>query len=160
HDGTTLVEQGLDALLREKSNRAIVIAASNSYEDGIHAEINVPANGNINLIWRAPESEFGHEVEMWLPKVARVAIELVAPDGTSLGMAEPGTNLPIGTNQDVVVFIANRINEPNNGDNSVGIFIAGGIPAGDWTVVLHSRVAAPFSCHAWIERYDSAQSSF
>jgi subtilisin family serine protease len=37
HDGTSLVEQGIDAVVTAKPNRAVVIAASNSYEDGIHA---------------------------------------------------------------------------------------------------------------------------
>lgn len=160
HDGTTLVEQGLDALVRGGPNRAVVIAASNSQADGIHAQGSVPANGSHDLQWQTHGSDAGQEMEIWLPGAARVAVELIAPDGTSLGIAEPGTNLPIGTDQELAVFIVNRLNEPNNHDNLIDIFIAGGISGGVWIARLHSRgnAAAPF--HGWIERFDGAQSSF
>lgn len=160
HDGSTLVEQGFDSLIRGGPNRAIVIAASNSQADGIHAQGTVPASGSHDLQWQTQGSDTGHEIDIWLPGAARVAVELIAPDGTSLGIAEPGTNLPIGTDQELAVFIANRLNEPNNHDNLIGIFIAGGISGGVWIARLHSRdnAAAPF--HAWIERFDRAQSSF
>lgn len=42
HDGTSLVEQGLDAMLADKPNRSVVIAASNSQSDGIHTTGQVP----------------------------------------------------------------------------------------------------------------------
>ena len=41
HDGTTLVEQALDNLVRQQSNRAIVIAAANAYTHDIHAMGNI-----------------------------------------------------------------------------------------------------------------------
>ena len=160
HDGTTLVEQGLDALIRGGPNRAIVIAASNSQADGIHAQGSVPANASFDLQWQTQGGDAGQEMEIWLPGAARVAVELIAPDGTSLGIAEPGTNLPIGTDQELAVFIANRLNEPNNHDNLIGIFIAGGIGGGVWVARLHARQNAGAPFHAWIERLDRAQSSF
>ena len=160
HDGTTLVEQGLDALVRAQPNRAVVIAASNSYDAGIHAAGTVPAGGTHDLVWNSPAGQVDRELEIWLPGAAQVAAEILAPDGTSLGLAEPGTNLSLTDARRLVVFASNRLTEPNNRDNTVSIYVAGGVPGGDWIVRLHSRngVAAPF--HAWIERQDREQSHF
>jgi hypothetical protein len=69
HDGTSLVEQGLDAIVKEKPNRAIVIAASNSQEDGIHTTGTVPANGSLDVKWRQ-RSAGGGELEFWYPRGA------------------------------------------------------------------------------------------
>jgi subtilisin family serine protease len=160
HDGTTLVDQSFDALVRSAPNRAIVIAASNSYADGIHAEVAIPPSGTTELIWRTPPSVDGHEIEIWLPANARVAIELIAPDGTSLGIVEADRNLEIKAEDQLVAYIANRIDDPNNRENFIGVFIAGGVPEGSWKVRLHSQVSDALTGHAWIERYDSAQSSF
>jgi subtilisin family serine protease len=160
HDGTTLVEQGLDRLLRAKPNRAIAMAAANSQDDGIHKEGSVRAGGSEDLVWLTKYSLAGQEMEIWTPQGSRVAAEVIAPDGTSLGVAEPGSNLSIGTDQDVVVYVGNLLDNPGNHDNLIGIFIAGAVGAGQWSIRLHNRGAweAPF--HAWIERLDKAQSSF
>lgn len=160
HDGTTLVEQGFDALLRDHPNRAIVIAASNSQADGIHASVNVPASGFKDLTWMTPFSQVGHELEIWAAGASPFAVELFAPDGTSLGTVEPGDNLALGQGNQPAVFIANRLSDPNNHDNFTGIFLAPGLPAGTWRVRVHSRSAVDIVGHAWIERADDAQSSF
>lgn len=165
HDGRTLVEQGLDALLRDAPNRAVVIAASNSYADGIHAAGSVPPDGTHDLLWDIPAGagpSGGAELELWMPAANRLAVELIASDGTALQVVEPGSNLSLKDEGQVVVYFANRLSDPGNGDNTIGIFIAGVFPEGRWTVRLHDRskngAAVPF--HVWIERYDSAQASF
>jgi subtilisin family serine protease len=160
HDGTTLVEQGLDSLVREKPNRAVVIAASNSFADHIHATGTVPANGTTDLAWQTPVGQLEREVEIWLPANTQVACEIVAPDGTSLGIAEPGSNLGLSDDGQLAIFVSNRLREPNNGDNTISIFVAGGVPGGRWVARLHSRNGVDAAFHAWIERQDDEQSSF
>jgi len=160
HDGTTLVEQGIDALLREKPNRAVVIAASNSFADGIHAGGDIPAGGTTDLTWVHERSFAPAELEIWIPGAAQAAIELIAPDGTSIGIVEPGDSRQFADGNQILVFIANRLGEPNNGDNSIGIFLAGAFEAGTWIARLHGRGAIVAPYHAWVERFDSAQSSF
>lgn len=160
HDGTTLVEQGLDALVRARPNRAVVIAASNSYEDGIHAARVVPANGTHDLVWQMGAGLTDRELEIWFPGGAQLAAEIVAPGGTSLGFAEPGANLTLSDNQQLAIFISSRLHEPNNGLNTISIYVAGGVPGGDWTIRLHSRNGQPAPFDAWIERQDAGQTSF
>lgn len=160
HDGTTPVEQGMDVLLREKENRSIVIAASNSFADGIHAGGTAPAGGSADLHWMQTRDYEPAELEIWLPGSAQAAVELLAPDGSSVGTIEPGDSRQFGEQNQILVFIANRLNEPNNRDNSIGIFLAGTFEAGQWTVRLHARGTGDVPYQAWIERYDFAQSSF
>lgn len=160
HDGTTLLEQGLDLLVKAKPNRAVVIAASNSQNDHIHTMGSLNANDVIDLGWNTQYSPYGQEMEIWLPRGSRVAVEIVAPDGTVLGTAQPGTNMPIGTDENIVVYVSNRLDEPNNGENMIGIFIAGASGGAQWTIRLHNLAATPTTFHAWIERMDEYQSSF
>lgn len=160
HDGTTLVEQGIDTLLRSAPNRSVVIAASNSYADGIHASGTIPDGGSFDLQWVQTLDSEPAEMEIWLPGTSQAAIELIAPDGTSISTVEPGATRQVPDENQIVMFVANRLAEPNNKDNSIGVFIGGAFPAGTWIVRLHARGAGAISFHAWIERYDVAQSSF
>lgn len=159
HDGTSLVEQGLDALVQEKPNRAVVIAASNSQEDNIHTSGQVPATGTHDVVWKQADSG-GGEFELWYPGARRLEVTFVAPDGTSFGPVQPGDNLPIGSPGNIAIFISNRLNDPNNHDNLIGIWLAAGLSAGDCTIRLRSTDGNPVDYHAWIERNDQAQASF
>ncbi|RWE07708.1 MAG: peptidase S8/S53 subtilisin kexin sedolisin [Mesorhizobium sp.] len=159
HDGTSLVERGLDALLNEKPNRAVVIAASNSQQHGIHQSGEVPANGVHDIRWR--QRNFGGgEVEVWYAGARRLEVTLVGSDGTTFGPVAPGSNLPIGSAGQVAIFITNRLNDPNNHDNVVGIWVAEGLSNDDWTIRLRSLDGNAVAYHAWIERNDGLQASF
>lgn len=162
HDGTTLVERGLDELVRERPNRAIVIAASNSYADGIHASGTVEQGGTLEVGWnRPPSSGWQDELEFWYSGDERFDVELLMPDGTSLGVVAPGEK---GEAQDedgrVAVLIASRLHDPNNGSNTIGIYVDDGQPSGRWSVRLTGRQVASGAFHAWIERDDNSQASF
>lgn len=158
HDGTSLVEQGLDALVNEKPNRAVVIAASNSQGDGIHTSGQVPATGMHDVVW-SQSNAGGGEFELWYPGAPRLEVTLVAPDGNVFGPVPPGDNLPIGSSGQIAIFISNRLDDPNNHDNVIGIWLAEGLDS-DWTVRLRSLDGQPVDYHAWIERNDAEQSSF
>lgn len=162
HDGTTLVEAGIDALIRARPNRAVVIAASNSFDDGIHATGSVAAAVSADLHWRIPTSDLSHnELEIWFGGTNRFAAELIGPDGQSLLTVEPGESDGLtGPGGDVLVFIANRLNDPNNNDNVIGVFLDAGLSGGAWKVRLHGRTVTDGLFHAWIERDDRSQSQF
>jgi len=159
HDGTSLVEQGLDAIVRERPNRAIVIAASNSQADGIHASGQIPAAAVHEIVWRQ-RSAGGGEFELWYPGARRLAVTLVAADGTEFGPVQPGQNLPIGSPGQIAIFMTSRLGDPNNHDNVIGIWLAEGLPGEDWIVRLQSTDGQAVDYHAWIERNDRAQASF
>ena len=159
HDGTSLVEQGIDALVNAKPNRAVVIAASNSQLDGIHTAGEVPADQALDIGWSLTEGA-GGEFELWYDGDERLEVTLIGPDNTPIGTVVPGTSLPVASGAAPVIFIGNRLDDPNNHDNVIGIWLAQNLPGGTWTIRLRSlgQNAVPF--HAWIERLDQAQSSF
>lgn len=165
HDGTTLVEDGIDRLLRQAPNRAVCIAASNSFVDGIHAAGSVTQNQHADLHWQVAANDFSpNEFELWYDGADRFDVELIAPDGTSFGRVEPGQTLPLNLGARLVAFVGNRRDEPNNHDNMIGIFLErrfrGWDPSGTWTVRIHGRRVINGSFHAWIERDNDTPSRF
>jgi Subtilase family len=162
HDGTTLVEQGFDRLLNQAPNRAIVLAASNSRDDGIHAQSSVPANGRFDLIIQTVANDVTEtEIELWYGGVSRLTVEVIAPDGQSLGAIDPGeTGTVRGANNKPVVFVSNRLNDPNNHDNQIGVWMAPRTAAGQWKLRLTNTGTSAVSFHAWIERDDRGQAQF
>ena len=163
HDGSTLVEQGIDRLLAQQPNRCVTIAASNSFTDGIHSTAMVPAGGFVDLHWVIDDGKLnGSEMEIWYSGVDRFAVELVSPDGQSLMRVEPASTRQLAqtAGEPPVAVVVNRLNDPNNHDNTIGLFLDSQMPGGIWTVRLHGLTVTNGTFHAWIERDDSGQSSF
>ena len=160
HDGSSLVEQGFDALVAQKPNRAIVLAAGNAQEDGVHTMGTVPAGGQLEVAW-VLEGGTGGEFELWHGGSERLRAELLGPDGELLASVAPGENFPLGTgNGEIAAFLSSRINDPNNKDNVIGIWLAPNWPDGEVKVRLHALTDKEVPFHAWIERSDSGQAHF
>jgi subtilisin family serine protease len=166
HDGTSLVEQGIDAVVTAQPNRAVVIAASNSYEDGIHASGKVVQGSFIDLIWQIGPSDFTHnELEIWYSKDDRLKLELIDQDDRSIGEVDLGASARI-LNQanELLFFVAHRQGDPNNGDNTIGIFMnTESMPSSlppKIKLRLYGVTINDGQFHAWIERDDNGQSSF
>ncbi|MFL5387075.1 MAG: S8 family peptidase [Longimicrobiaceae bacterium] len=160
HDGSTPVEQFIDGIVRARPNRVVVIAAGNAYDDQIHAEGRVEAGGTFDLHWTIPPGNYLHdELEVWYPGPDRFSVELLDPTGASLLHVAPDDNATLlkpGSNE-VAILVSNRLNDPNNGANEIGIFLESGAPAGTWTVRLHGESVADGHFHAWVERDDIEQ---
>ena len=162
HDGSTLVEEAIDLIVQSAPNRAVVIAASNSFVDGIHAAGKVAEKDSVDLVWEVAHEDPSHnELELWYSGQDRFAVELIAPGGKSLGTISPGSpGGEVRCDNRVLIFVANRLADPNNGDNMIGVFLESGLPAGQWTVRLHGVAVQDGSFHAWIERDNRFPSRF
>ena len=162
HDGTALVEQSIDALVSQKPNRAVVIAAGNSYYKGIHASGKVPKNGFTDLHWDIPRGHWQYKaLELWYDGKDKFQLELIPPDGESLVSLQLGENGEIVDEDDnTVIYLSHRFCDPNNGDNMIGVFMESRLPGGIWTVRLHGVEVNNGNFHAWIEREDGSQTSF
>jgi subtilisin family serine protease len=162
HDGSTLVEQGIDSLLRAAPNRVVVIAAANAFDDGIHSAGTVTQGQATDLEWElvtSPRSDI--ELEVWYPGADRFTVELLGPNGTTLAIVSPGApSETLIANGQVAVLVANRLDDPNNHDNMIGVFLSAGMPSGMYTVRLHGDQVADGRFHAWIERDNRFQSHF
>lgn len=162
HDGSTLVEEAIDLIVQQAPNRAVVIAASNSFDDGIHAANTVEQDAYVDLRWEVVPGDSTHnELELWYSGQDRFSVELIAPDGNSLGTTEPGSSGVIQQSGEILIFVSNRLDDPNNHDNMVGVYLESGLPGGIWIVRLHGKmVKNGGSFHAWIERDNRFPSRF
>ncbi len=118
HDGTSLVEQGIDAIVTEKPNRAVVIAASNSYQDGIHASGKVTAENSIDLVWEIDQFDRTHnEMEIWYSKDDQLQLELIDQNEQSIGTLGLGYSAEILNQENqLLFFVAHRKGDPNCSD--------------------------------------------
>lgn len=166
HDGTNLVEQGIDAVVMAHPNRAVVIAAANSYDDGIHASGQVAQDGFTDLVWQIGQFDFTqNEMEIWYSKDDQFQLELLDRDDQSIGKLELGASAEIFNQENkLLFFVAHRRGDPNNGDNTIGIFMntqemSVRLPT-QLKIRLHGVAIHQGQFHAWIERDDIGQSSF
>lgn len=160
HDGSSLVEQGIDNLLDER-NRAVVIAASNTWEEKIHACGLIPADGSRSLRWELPfGDQTDNEVEIWYSGGAEFRLTLIDPDGDQVGPFPLGTTNLIKSNGVQLGVVFHRRDDPNNHDNQIDILFTPQLPAGWWSIVLENISGNPAEFHAWIERDDNGSSRF
>lgn len=161
HDGSTLVEFGIDKLLTAAPNRAMCIAASNSFADGIHAAGRVAAGGTADVVWNVPSLDAtSNELEIWYQGTDRFSVEVIAPNGSSLVTVGPGQSRALQSQGRTVLLVSNRLDDSRNQDNTIGVFLETGLPLGRWTIRLRGVTVQDGSFHAWIERDDPGQSSF
>jgi subtilisin family serine protease len=159
HDGSSLVEQGLDAMVREKPNRGIVIAAGNAQLAGLHTHGSVEPGEETRLVWNQSGGA-GGAVQIWYAGAERLEVTLESEDGSAFGPVAARANLSMGENGSAVLFISNRLQEPNNSDNMIWICLGSGLPGNHWTIRLSTTGERAVAYHAWIERNDGAQSQF
>lgn len=166
HDGTSLVEQGIDAVVTAQANRAVTIAASNSYADGIHASGKVTQDNFTDLTWEIGQFDrTQNELEIWYSQNDVFKLELFDADDVRIGEIELGASARIlSDTNELLFFVAHRQADPNNGDNTIGIFmnnqsISPNLPS-KIKLRLYGTTINDGSFHAWIERDDRGQSRF
>ncbi|RJL32736.1 S8 family serine peptidase [Bailinhaonella thermotolerans] len=162
HDGSSLAERGIDAMIAERPGRAVVISAGNSFERGVHAAGTVPPGGRADVRVAVPELLTAQcEVELWYAGGDVFRAELISPGGDVLGPVALGSNARVRADDGTtLLFVSHRANDPGNGDNVLGLFLDERVPPGVWTVRLHGERVVSGGYHAWIERNDSSQASF
>ena len=162
HDGSTIVEQGIDALVRAAPNRAVVIAAGNSRKAKCHAKGTIQSGDAHHLQWgfkrplQRPE-----EIEIWYPGDSRVRVELFGPEREPIFSLEPSENIVKTLGYNVAIYASNTLNNHRNGDNSIGIYFApGAIPPGVYTLRMTLLTEDSIVYRAWLERNNTSQSEF
>jgi subtilisin family serine protease len=163
HDGSTPFEQALDSLVEERRNRAVVVAAANSYAYHIHAMGLVAQNAAIDLNWLIPTTGPGPtEMEIWYGGADEFELELLGDQGTSFGSVALAQSARINDdNGQTLAFVSHRKADPLNGDNVIGIYLEASLQQRSWTVRLYGKaISGKGEFHAWIERNDAAQTLF
>jgi len=162
HDGTGLLEVGLDEFL-QRPNRAIVISAGNGGDQSCHAARTIAASGSATLRWEIRAGDrTANFIEIWYPGNAALSVDLVRNGSSGPNEAvPPDRKRLVLTNGRRVGAIIHRVSDPgSNGQNQVLIgidprFASATEPvdvSGAWTIVISNSGGEPVSCHAWIER--------
>lgn len=160
HDGTNLVELGIDNLLKTRG-RAVVIAGNNAWEKKIHASGQITSGESRRLQWELPLLDpTDNEVEIWYSGDTELRLTLVDPTGTSIGPFPLGTTNLLKSQGVQLGAVFHRRNDPNNHDNQIDILLSRESRAGSWSIVLETIGHNPADFHAWIERDDDGSSRF
>ncbi len=157
HDGTSLLERGLNNLLGG-AGRAFVKSAGNAGNQGIHASGAVASGATVDVQFNQPAGDTtANQIDVWYRGGDTFRVAVVDPLGNVAGPVNVGavatTVLPGGNR----VRIDHRNNDPFNGDRRAFLTFTPGAPgtmrAGNWSVRLIG-VASPLggAFDAWIQR--------
>lgn len=182
HDGSSILDRWIDALLTEPG-RSIAIAAGNAGQERpeapddlgymmgrIHASGKIDAQGLDHILeWQVVGDRIKdaseNELEIWYEPQDRFAISIRPPDGDWIGPILPGQYLEnLQLPDRTLISVYNELHHPTNGANYIAAYLTPffapdvivGIPAGTWQVKLHGLVIRDGAFHAWIERDDPA----
>lgn len=157
HDGTSLLERGLDNLLGGPG-RAFVKSAGNAGAAMCHAEGTVAGGATVDVRFNQPAGDNGaNQIDLWYEGGDTLRVSIVDPAGNLVGPVNVGSvgnfTLPGGN----TVRVDHRNTDPFNGDRRAFMTFAPGaagtMRAGNWTIRLFS-VASPTGGRfdAWIQR--------
>lgn len=153
HDGTTLSEQGLDAVLRAAPGRAICQSTGNYYTRQLHASGRLRPGEERTLVWQIAETDVTpNELEIWYSGRDTMAVAIQSPDGEQLAWLKLGERSPLIVNGSVVGRAYHRATDPNNLDHHIDIIVQPKAPAGPWAITLIAADVVDGRFHAWIER--------
>jgi subtilisin family serine protease/peptidoglycan hydrolase-like protein with peptidoglycan-binding domain/3',5'-cyclic AMP phosphodiesterase CpdA len=152
HDGTTPLEQGLDAALRTAPGRAICQSTGNYFNRRIHASGQLRPGERETLIWEVAGADVTpNELEIWYSRRDTLAVEVRSPVG-GVSRAALGEQHLIKESGREVGRLYHRAREPNTLDNQINIFLDKTAPPGEWEVILVGQDVLDGRFHAWIER--------
>lgn len=162
HDGSSIIEQSIDAELDNANDRAVVVAAGNGFEADCHACGKLQSGGSTILRWIVkPEDPTENILEVWYNESAALTVTLVTPANVALGpvgLNAGPQNLQVGSvvlgmidHQHCASQKLKRFTLALNPTASTGGGIAPA-PAGTWQVQLTHVGNAAAKYDAWIER--------
>lgn len=152
HDGATLTEKALDAMLAEQPGRAMTMSCGNYFAKAAHASITLDPGEVHAFDLDLAAGTRPAEIDMWYKKGDVIDLTLTGPDGISAGPVRADGRADIVGPDGVVGRIHNRVNDPNNGDSQGSLFLHGNAPAGRWRFAVHGQAIGDGRLHLWIER--------
>lgn len=154
HDGTTLIEQGLDAAVRSAAGRAVCLSAGNYYNKRVHASGQLRPTQERELAWVINEgtpSDY-NQLEVWYSWQDKFEVTVRSPDGAVGAHARLGEKVKLLSGGKEIGNLYHRAQEPNTLDHHITLYLYKSAPAGEWTVTLSGSDVIHGHYHAWIER--------
>jgi uncharacterized repeat protein (TIGR02543 family) len=156
HDGTSLLERGIDNLLGG-IGKSMVKSAGNAADDDIHAEGTVTAGGNEKVQFVIPANDTSPDtIDIWYSHQDRFNIFITVPGGNVSSTVNPGTTTTLTLPNGNKAFIDSVLNDPGNNENRIYIQLLRGtrtaIEQGTWDFTLSGTTVVDSKYNAWIER--------
>lgn len=153
HDGTTLIEQAFDNLLREKPNRAIVQSSGNYYNRSIHTAGRIRPGETVSFDWLIQETDkTPNQLEVWYSGKDVLDVEVTSPDGDISQRVALGKRENLESDGKIVGRVYHRKQEPNNHDNHLVVYLYPQAEAGEWKISLIAVDVLDGRFNSWIER--------
>lgn len=152
HDGLTLTEQALDAMLAERPGRAMTMSCGNYYARAAHAQTTLDPGGQHDFVLELAAGTRRSEVDLWYPRADRLSLTVRGPHGIHAGPVAGNDKADVLLDGHVVARLYNRRDDPNNGDSQGSLFLHGDAPAGAWTLTVNAEAVGDGRLHAWVER--------
>lgn len=161
HDGTTLVELALDAVVTSGPGRVIVQSCGNYGARPVHAAGRLKPGQRRRLQWHVdPSDQTPNEIELWYRHGDAIAMNLIAPDGRTIARALPDSHGLIIDGWQEIGRFAHRRDDPNNHDSQATIIVdPERARRGPWSVELEALAVSDGSYHVWIERDEVTRGS-
>lgn len=160
HDGTSLLERGLDNLLGA-AGRAFVKSAGNVGSARHHASGTVATGATVDIGFAQPAGNTTpDQLDFWYPGGSTFRAEVVDSAGNGTGFVNVGTATTFTLAGGNTVRIDHRNNDLVNGDKRVFITITRGtatqIRPGNWSLRLRSITSAGGGrFDGWIQRHNN-----
>ncbi|MEP6689607.1 MAG: S8 family serine peptidase [Gemmatimonadaceae bacterium] len=161
HDGSTLVELGIDQAVALAPGRAVVNSAGNYRTKRAHATGRVlPASVKV-VQFRIPFHDTNDsEIEIFYPHIDRFTVEVLDPSGAVLARVSPGQDIPMVVAGTTVGHVHHRVRHGTTGDHHVDVLLKPDAPDGIWALRLIGESVHDGRYHAWIERDKGLQPMF
>jgi subtilisin family serine protease len=167
HDGTSLVEQAIDAFLL-LPGRAVVKSAGNEASERRHARATVDAGDTLELGFEVmPDDKEDRHLELWYRGSGTLTARVTAPvnpvvQSAELSPGDPEDDFEVGAADDPTVVTLEVLDtDADNGDRSIGLELeapedGNSLPSGEWILELRNPTGQDIEIDAWIDRGDNA----
>jgi subtilisin family serine protease len=156
HDGTSLLERGIDNLLGGPG-RSVVKSAGNEGDRNAHASGVLARGGSVALnVVVPPRRRAPVMLDLWYPRDDRIHLTVAGPDGAPSEAVGPGGSTHLGTAGGSGIFVDHTLDDPGNGDNRIFVVLHHGgrtdVESGTWTLTLRGTEVTNGRWDCWIQR--------
>jgi len=153
HDGSTVVEQAIDWLVRARPGTAVVQSTGNYFSRNVHSAGQLRNGETDELEFQvSPGDTTPNELEVWYPGCDVFEASLIAPDGRRVAAVKQNAKTPVVIDGARVGTLYHRTRDPNNGDHHIDLFQYPNAPPGTWRLALTGDDVSDGRYHAWVER--------
>ena len=155
HDGTSLLERGLDNLLGG-NGRAMVKSAGNEGNRNRHASGAVQAGDSQPVQFTMPARTAPVTIDVWYSGADRFDVTVTPPGGSPTPVVSPGDTTAVSVTGGNSVFVDSAVADAGNGDNRIFIVLSRAgtatLTSGTWTITLMGATVGNGQWDAWIQR--------